>query len=78
MIKIVGSELVRNVAERAMRVHGAMGLSNQTPLADVFSQALVFTIADGPTEVHLPTISRMELKSHNPDDFEKFYNIAER
>lgn len=78
MLKIVGAELVQNVSERALRVHGAMGLSGQTPLADILSAGLVFSIADGPSEVHLPGIAKMELKNHDPADFLKFYDIPER
>lgn len=78
MLKIVGTELLQKVAERAARVHGAMGVSGQTPLAELFTTGFHMSIADGPSEVHLPGIAKMELKNHNPEDFEKFYNIPER
>lgn len=78
MLKIVGAELVQNVSERALRIHGAMGLSNQTPLADSLSLGLLMSIADGPSEVHLPTIAKNEIKNHDPSNFQKFYNIPER
>lgn len=78
MLKIVGAELVQKVSERAIRVHGAMGLSGQTPLAEIFTMGMTMSIADGPSEVHLPTIAKAELKQHDPEDFLKFYDIPER
>lgn len=78
MLKIVGAELVQKVSERALRVHGAMGLSNRTPLADYLSLGMLMSIADGPSEVHLPTIAKAELKNHDPQDFLKYYDIPQR
>ncbi len=78
MLKIVGTELLQNVSERALRVHGAMGVSGQTPLASLFGLGMHLSIADGPSEVHLPGIAKMELKNHDPADFERFYNIPVR
>lgn len=73
MIKIVGSELAKNVTERAIRVHGAMGLSNQTPLAELLNGAWVMALGDGPNEVHLETIAKMEVRDNDPADSVKHY-----
>lgn len=78
MLKIVGSELVQKVSERAIRVHGAMGLSGQTPLSEIFTAGMTMSIADGPSEVHLPTIAKAELKNHDPNNFLKYYEVPER
>ena len=78
MLKIVGTELLQNVSERALRVHGAMGVSNQTPLSQLFTLGMHLSIADGPSEVHLPGIAKVELRNHDPADFEKYYDIPER
>lgn len=78
MLKIAGTELLQNVAERALRVHGAMGVSGQTPLASLVGMGMHLSIADGPSEVHLPGIAKMEIKNHDPADFELFYNRPER
>ncbi|MGE0622114.1 MAG: acyl-CoA dehydrogenase family protein [Pseudomonadales bacterium] len=78
MLKIVGTELLQNVSERALRVHGAMGVSNQTPLAGLFGLGMHLSIADGPSEVHLPGIAKMELRNHDPADFERYYDIPLR
>ena len=45
-----------------LQAHGAMGLSADRPLAQFFSWARILRLADGPDEVHLNAIGRMELK----------------
>mgnify|MGYP001822672433 CR=1 FL=1 len=62
MIKVVAPTLLTDVADRAMQVFGAMGVSPDTPLADFFTGGRVLRYADGPDEVHLQTIARLELK----------------
>ena len=62
MIKVVAPTLLTTVADRAMQVFGAMGVSPDTPLADFFTGGRVLRYADGPDEVHLQTIARLELK----------------
>ncbi|MEQ8690929.1 MAG: acyl-CoA dehydrogenase family protein [Pseudomonadales bacterium] len=78
MLKIVGTELLQNVSERALRVHGAMGVSDQTPLAELYGLGMHLSIADGPSEVHLPGIAKMELRNYDPADFDKYYDIPAR
>jgi len=75
MLKIVAAEMLKNVTERAMRVHGAMGLSDRTDLVGILGAAWTFGIGDGPSEVHLPTISKMEIRDHDSAAFEKFYAL---
>ena len=77
MIKIVGSELVKNVSERAIRVHGAMGLSNQTPLAEMLTWSWVMGIGDGPNEVHLEAIAKMEVRDNDSAASVKHYLTPE-
>ncbi len=62
MIKVIAPTLLTTVADRAMQVFGAMGVSPDTPLADFFTAGRVLRYADGPDEVHLQTIARLELK----------------
>jgi acyl-CoA dehydrogenase len=45
-----------------MQVFGAMGVSPDTPLADLFTFGRVLRFADGPDEVHLQTIARLEIR----------------
>jgi acyl-CoA dehydrogenase len=62
MIKVIAPNLLATVADRAMQVFGAMGVSPDTPLADFYTGGRVLRYADGPDEVHLQTIARLELK----------------
>ena len=62
MIKALVPELYATVVDRAIQVFGAMGLSPDTPLADLYTWARALRFADGPDEVHLQTIARLELK----------------
>ena len=51
MAKSVVPRLVQDVVDRAMQVHGAMGLSQDTFLATAFNWARWLRFADGPCEV---------------------------
>lgn len=61
MIKAVVPSMLGDVVDRAMQVFGAMGLTPDTPLADLWIGARALRIADGPDEVHLRSIARMEI-----------------
>jgi acyl-CoA dehydrogenase len=62
MIKVIAPTLLTTVADRAMQVFGAMGASPDTPLADFYTAGRVLRYADGPDEVHLQTIARLEIR----------------
>ena len=62
MIKAVVPRMQEQVIDRAIQSFGAMGLSPDTPLADLWVNARALRLADGPDEVHLRSIARMELK----------------
>ena len=61
MIKALVPQVYAAVCDRAMQVFGAMGLSPDTPLADHWTWARALRFADGPDEVHLQAIARMEI-----------------
>lgn len=61
MIKAVVPAMLGGVVDRAMQVFGAMGLTPDTPLADLWTSARSLRIADGPDEVHLRSIARLEI-----------------
>jgi acyl-CoA dehydrogenase len=63
MIKVIAPSLLTTVSDRAMQVFGAMGLSPDTPLADFYTGGRALRYADGPDEVHLFHIARLELRS---------------
>ena len=60
-IKVVAARLQTAVTNRAMQVHGAMGLTPDTPLAALWSWGRAMRFLDGPDEVHLRTVARDEL-----------------
>jgi acyl-CoA dehydrogenase len=60
MIKVVAANCYLDVLDRAIQVHGAMGVTNDTPLARMWGHARTLRIVDGPDEVHKMTIARHE------------------
>lgn len=62
MIKALIPTVHTTVADRAMQVFGAMGLTPDKPLADIYTGGRCLRFADGPDEVHLQAIARMEIK----------------
>ncbi|NMF90791.1 acyl-CoA dehydrogenase family protein [Aromatoleum petrolei] len=62
MIKALVPGVYTAVCDRAMQVFGAMGISPDTPLADMWTWGRALRFADGPDEVHLQNIARIEIK----------------
>ena len=62
MIKVAVAQTYHRIADRALHVFGAMGGSDDTPIAAAYAWARAFRIGDGPDEVHLRQIYRMEDK----------------
>jgi acyl-CoA dehydrogenase len=62
MIKAVVPKMFGDVCDRAMQTFGAMGVSPDTPLPDMWTWARALRFADGPDEVHMRSIARMEVK----------------
>lgn len=62
MIKVGVARTYHRIADRALHIFGAMGGSDDTPIAQAFAWARAFRIGDGPDEVHLRQIYRMEDK----------------
>jgi len=63
MIKALVPAMQARVIDRAMQAFGAMGISPDTPLADLWTWARALRYADGPDEVHLRAIARQEIKT---------------
>lgn len=61
MIKAVVPKMALEVIDRAIQVHGGAGVAQDLPLAVLWSYARSLRIADGPDEVHLESIAKMEL-----------------
>jgi acyl-CoA dehydrogenase len=62
MIKALVPGVHTAVCDRAMQTFGAMGISPDTPLADHWTWGRALRFADGPDEVHLQAIARMEIR----------------
>ncbi|WP_264764515.1 acyl-CoA dehydrogenase family protein [Frankia tisae] len=59
MVKTRGAALLHDVVDRAVQVHGALGLTPDTPLEAMYRRARYARIYDGPDEVHRATIARL-------------------
>ena len=64
-IKVVAPEMSLRVIDRAIQAHGAMGVCQDTFLAEAWANQRTLRLADGPDEVHLAQIARLELKKHS-------------
>ncbi|HEX5856832.1 MAG TPA: acyl-CoA dehydrogenase family protein [Microbacterium sp.] len=62
-IKIAVPRAVQTIIDRAIQVHGAAGVSSDTPLAELYAGIRSLRIADGPDEVHLSSLGRAELRT---------------
>jgi alkylation response protein AidB-like acyl-CoA dehydrogenase len=56
------ARVLHDVIDRAIQVHGARGLTDETPLAEMYANARAARIYDGPDEVHRMVVSRRILK----------------
>jgi len=64
-IKIVTPAMSQWVIDRAIQAHGAAGISQDFPLANLWASARTLRFADGPDEVHKRSLAWRELKSHS-------------
>jgi acyl-CoA dehydrogenase len=60
MIKVVAANMVMNVLDRAIQVHGGLGVSDDTPLASMWRFSRMLKLVDGADEVHKMVIARRE------------------
>ena len=58
MIKIIAPNMALDVIDRAIQLHGAAGLGQDTPLAHMFAYARTLRMADGPDQVHMMQLGR--------------------
>jgi acyl-CoA dehydrogenase len=62
MLKIFATEMATRVVDRAMQVHGGMGMSKDLPLEFMYRRLRPMRIFEGPTEVHRWVVARSLLK----------------
>jgi acyl-CoA dehydrogenase len=69
-IKVVVPNVALAIIDQAIQIHGAAGVSEDFPLAEMFASIRTLRIADGPDEVHRALIARLELSKYkvkNPE-----------
>ncbi|MGY4708285.1 acyl-CoA dehydrogenase family protein [Mycolicibacterium sp. CBM1] len=67
-VKVAMPQVLHDVVQRAMHLHGALGVSDEMPFVKMMVAAQSLAIADGPTEVHKLTVARRTLKEYEPVD----------
>lgn len=67
-VKVAMPQVLHDVVQRAMHLHGALGVSDEMPFVKMLVGAESLAIADGPTEVHKLTVARRTLKEYEPVD----------
>ncbi|MBT6274027.1 MAG: acyl-CoA dehydrogenase [Chromatiales bacterium] len=73
LIKIAVARAYHNIADRGVQLFGAMGLTSDTPFAAALAQARAFRIYDGPDEVHLRTVYRLEERQRRGENLSARY-----
>jgi len=61
-IKVVAPRMALRVLDRAIQAHGGAGVSDDFPLSKAWAHARTLRLADGPDEVHLEAIAKLELR----------------
>ena len=64
LIKVAIPRMAQLVVDRAIQVHGGAGVSQDTVLAAMYAGIRTLRIVDGPDEVHIRDIARMEIKPY--------------
>ena len=64
-VKAMVPEKACEIIDRSMQMHGAVGISHWTPLADLYTEIRTLRYADGPDEVHHMVVGRAELQKYD-------------
>ena len=64
MIKVIAPNMALDVIDRAIQIHGAAGLGQDTPLAHLYAYARTLRLADGPDQVHMMQLGRNLARQH--------------
>lgn len=75
--KILVPQMALTVIDRAVQVHGAMGVCQDTPLASMWAHIRTLRIADGPDEAHLQQLGKRENRDRKDEIIAKFKRQSE-
>lgn len=64
-IKVAVPKMLQDVVDMAVQLHGGAGMSSDFPLARFAAGARALRLADGPDEVHMGMVTRLELKKYS-------------
>ncbi|WP_343601075.1 acyl-CoA dehydrogenase family protein [Mycobacterium sp.] len=65
-VKVAMPAVLHDVVQRAMHLHGALGVSDEMPFVKMMVAAESLGIADGATELHKMTVARRTLREYQP------------
>jgi acyl-CoA dehydrogenase len=67
-VKVAMPKVLHDIASRALHLHGAYGLSDETPFMRMIASSYMLGLADGPTEVHKIQVARQTYRDYLPSD----------
>jgi acyl-CoA dehydrogenase len=68
LTKVSAANMVMDVLDRAIQVHGSLGMTDDTPLSGLWRHLRMLRLADGPDEVHKMVIATRELNKWRADE----------
>jgi acyl-CoA dehydrogenase len=68
LTKVSAANMVMDVLDRAIQVHGSLGMTDDTPISGLWRHLRMLRLADGPDEVHKMVIAMRELNKWRADD----------
>lgn len=66
MCKVAMARVYQNIVERAVHLHGSLGVTAELPLTRMWAHVPVLALVDGPTEVHQVTVAKQVLRRFSP------------
>jgi acyl-CoA dehydrogenase len=66
MIKVIAPNVALRVIDRAIQAHGGAGVCQDHELAAMWANSRTLRLADGPDEVHIESVAKLELRKHEP------------
>jgi len=66
MCKVQAAKIYHEIVARAVQIHGSLGVTRETPLADMFLHMPNMGLVDGPTEVHKVAVAKAHLRKAKP------------